>query len=214
VCMRCQKFGVDCDGYVAIPTSWKACTPRMPHDIVPRPASLLRYKPIIAVQGSEDERRYYQLFCDQTAFELGGYFPTDFWNRIVLQESLSEPFIRHAVVTIGALTKTILDSKLSSSAMVVPPTTHDQRHHEFALKQYNKAIVKLRHSLAKGVPQLRRVLVACLLFVCFENFHGDYDAGGKHIQRGVSLLRTMASTKPGIIRRQKVLQGTNRWIYP
>ena len=56
------------------------------------------------------------------------------------------------------------------------------------LKQYDKAIVRLRHSLAKGEPQFRRALVACLLFVCFRSFNGDYDAGGKHIQCGVSLL--------------------------
>lgn len=94
--------------------------PIAPYAIVPRPTSLLKYRPIIFVPGSEEERRYYQLFCDQTASELGGYFPTDFWNRIVLQEPLSEPFIRHAVVAIRALTKTLLDSKLAPSAMVLP----------------------------------------------------------------------------------------------
>jgi hypothetical protein len=72
--------------------------------------------------------------------------------------------------------------------MTAPLTTYDKRHCELALKQYNKAIAKLRHSLAKGEPQLRRALVAYLLFVCFENFNGDYDAGDKHIQCGVSLL--------------------------
>jgi hypothetical protein len=72
--------------------------------------------------------------------------------------------------------------------MATPLTTYDKRHHEFAPKQYNKAIVKLRHSLAKGEPQLRRALLACLLFICFGSFNGDHDTGGKYIQRGVNLL--------------------------
>jgi hypothetical protein len=113
--MRCQKFGVDCDGYAAESTPRKRGLTIAPHAILPRPTSLLKYRPIISVPGSEEKLRYYQLFCDQTASELGGYFPTDFWNRIVLQESLSKPLIRHAVVATGALAKTLLDSKLAPS---------------------------------------------------------------------------------------------------
>jgi hypothetical protein len=153
------------------PPPGSAVLPSRHMDIIPRPTSLMRYRSIIAVPGSEEEGRYYQLFCDQTAFELGGCFSTDLWSRTAGR--LSEPFIRHAVVAIGALTETLPDSKLAPSVMAAPLTTYDKRHHEFALKQYNKAIVKLRHSLDKGESQLRRALVACLLFVCSENFNGD-----------------------------------------
>jgi hypothetical protein len=67
-----EIFGIDCDGYAAKPTTRRRYDSIAPYDIVPRLTSLMRYRPIIAVLGSEEERRYYQLLCDQTAFELGG----------------------------------------------------------------------------------------------------------------------------------------------
>lgn len=144
--------------------------------------------PAFSIPGDEQERHYYQLFCDRTASDLASHYPTDFWKRIAVQESYSEPAIRHAIVALGALTKSLHESENQPFGMIMPPSNASVEHHEFALKQYSKAIVNLRQTLAKGKPQIRTALVACLLFVCFENFHGDYEAAAKHMQCGLSLV--------------------------
>lgn len=183
-CNRCKKFGRECDGYLSDLSSRRGSL--VP--LKPRPSCANVCMPDSSIPGDEQERRYYQLFCDRTATELAGYYPTDFWKRIAVQESSSEPAIRHAVVALGALTKSLHESENQPFGMIMPPSNTSVEHHEFALKQYNKAIINLRQTLSKGKPQIRTALVACLLFVCFENFHGDYEAAAKHMQCGLSLV--------------------------
>lgn len=65
--------------------------------------------PTIGVTGDEMELRYFQLFQSQAAPKLSGPFSSQFWTRLVLQESHSEPAIRHAVVAVGALHKNMVD---------------------------------------------------------------------------------------------------------
>jgi hypothetical protein len=140
------------------------------------------------VLGDDQERKYHQLFCEKTANDLAGFFPTDFWTRIALQEGHSEPTIRHAVVALGALTKSVHESEHQPFGMIMPPSSSSVEHHEFALSQYNKAIINMRQTLSGGKPPIRTALIACLLFVCFENFQGDCEAATKHLQCGLSLL--------------------------
>jgi hypothetical protein len=193
-CNRCKKFGRECDGYLSDLSSRRGSL--VP--LKPRPSGANVCMPTFSVPGDEQERRYYQLFCDRTASDLAGHYPTDFWKRIAVQESFSEPAIRHAVVALGALTKSLHESENQPFGMIMPPSSASVEHHEFALKQYNKAIVNLRQTLSKGKPQIRTALVACLLFVCFENFHGDYGAAAKHMQCGLSLVdQWQAQSSPG-----------------
>jgi hypothetical protein len=181
-CDRCKKFGRECDGYT---TQRSSSRRESLIPIQPRPDYLQVYAPAFSVPGDETERRYFQIFCDRTAHDLAGYFPTSFWQRGVLQESHSDSSVRHAVIALGALTKT-LDSSLGVNVF---ETSNDAtEHHEYALSQYNKAIVYLRQTLAKGNPSIRTALVACLLFICFENFHGDHDAANSHVLCGLGLL--------------------------
>lgn len=195
-CDRCKKFGRECDGYLSDLSSRRGSL--VP--LKPRPSCVNVCLPTFSIPGDEQERRYYQLFCDRTASDLAGYYPTDFWKRIAVQESFSEPAIRHAIVALGALTKSLHESENQPFGMIMPPSNASVEHHEFALKQYNKAIVNLRQSLSKGKPQIRTALVACLLFVCFENFHGDYEAAAKHMQCGLSLVdQWQAQSSPGQI---------------
>jgi Fungal Zn(2)-Cys(6) binuclear cluster domain/Fungal specific transcription factor domain len=189
-CLRCQKFGRECDGYAEERSTAKV-TSFIP--IQPRPTALSINTPALLVPGNEPERHYFQIFCDEMAPNLPGYFTTEFWSCTVLQLSHSEPAIRHAVVALGALTKTLLDGELQSSSMGICNSLNSSsgaltEHHEFALSQYNKAIVNLRRTLAEDRPAIRTALIASLLFVCFENFHGDHEAAGQQVQCGLGLI--------------------------
>lgn len=196
-CLRCKKFGRECDGYL----SDQSCSRRnslIP--LKPRPSSLNSPPPVVLFPGDEQERSYYQVFCDQTATDLAGFIRTDFWRRIALQESYSGPAIRHAVVALGALTKSHHVSDNQLFGMTSSPSNASVEHREYALSQYNKAIVNFRQALAKKDPHIRTALMACLLFVGFENFHGDYEAAARHMQCGLSLLEQWQSQNaPGRI---------------
>jgi Fungal specific transcription factor domain/Fungal Zn(2)-Cys(6) binuclear cluster domain len=192
-CLRCKKFGRECDGYASDQANSRRNS-LVP--LKPRPTCQTISAPAFSLPEDEQERRYYELFCDRTAADLAGYYPTDFWKRIALQEGHSEPAITHAVVALGALTKCIHESGSEAFSMIMPRSSASEEHHEYALSQYNRAIVELRHALAKGKPQIRTALIACLLFVCFENFHGDYEAAARHMQCGLSLLEQWQATNP------------------
>ena len=139
------------------------------------------------------EGQYFQVFRVRTASELSGFFDSDFWTRSVLQESHSEASIRHAVIALGALYKTL---EAASESPPGSPQVHyntespnDQDHYCFALGQYGKAIKRLRDSLAKNEANARRtVLISIVLFTCFQSFIGDHKAAIGQVQHGLRLL--------------------------
>jgi hypothetical protein len=133
------------------------------------------------------ELRYFKLFQSQAAPKLSGPFSSEFWTRLVLQESHSEPAIRHAVVAVGALHKTMAEYLKSSGEGV--SSSEQKAHHDFALRQFQKAIREIRERMSNGHVRLRLALISCLLFICFESFHGDLDSAMAQVSSGLGLLR-------------------------
>jgi len=159
------------------------------------------------------EGQYFQVFRTHTANELSGFFDSDFWTRSVLQESHSEASIRHAVVALGALYKTL--EKVAES----PPSSPDSSlsyytdsaptHYNFALQQYGKALTRMRESLERGERRSQRtILMSIVLFTCFQSFTGDHRAAISQIQSGLGLLeeRRQDSRQPLISRQDDVVE--------
>ena len=61
-------------------------------------------------------------------------------------------------------------------------------HHEFALRQYSKAIACMRKGVERGNQPLRTTLLACMLIVCFETYHGDHKSALAQIKIGLGLI--------------------------
>ena len=159
------------------------------------------------------EGQYFQLFRTHTASELSGFFDSDFWTRSVLQESHSEASIRHAVVALGALYKTL--EKVAESPPGSPesnPTYHTDSaptHYNFALQEYGKALTRMRESLERGERRSQRtILMSIVLFTCFQSFTGDHRAAITQIQSGLGLLeeRRQDSRQPLIGRQDDVVE--------
>jgi hypothetical protein len=159
------------------------------------------------------EGQYFQVFRTRTAGELSGFFDSDFWTRSVLQESHWEPSVRHAVVALGALYKTLETS--SESPPGSPHAHHEAEtvrdHYNFALAQQNKAIKRLRESIdmEKNVAQSRRTtLISNVLHICFQSFIGDHKAAIVHVQSGLRILeeRRPESTHPPASRGGAVVE--------
>lgn len=157
------------------------------------------------------EGQYFQVFQKHTASELSGFFDSEFWTRSVLQESHSEASIRHAVVALGALYKTL------ESAAESPPTSpnsnnHDDsapNHYNFALQQYGKALTRLRESLDNAETRSQRTtLISVVLFTCFQSFTGDHKAAIFQIQHGLQMLheRQQESKQPLIQRKEDAVE--------
>ena len=160
--------------------------------IKPRPLLSL-YTPKITVPGNADERRYFQLFSQTTAAELCGYFDSAFWARTVLQASLNEASIRHAVTAIAALSK-IAEEKLTNPQPMGISIIMNE-HYRFGIQQYNKAIMSLRETLASKENVLRTALIACILFVCIEAIQGDQAAASGQIHGGLNLMQQVSRSR-------------------
>lgn len=156
------------------------------------------------------EGQYFRVFRSHTASELSGFFDSDFWQRSVLQESHSEASIRHAVVAIGALYKTLESQTESPPGSPETGTfTTAPSHYEFALQQYGKSIARLRESLADQETRSERTtLISIVLFTCFQSFTGDHKAAIKQIQHGLSFLeeRRQESEQPVVRKKDDVVE--------
>ncbi|KAH8672818.1 hypothetical protein BGZ60DRAFT_430124 [Tricladium varicosporioides] len=179
----------------------------------PTEPTVIPFAPTVYLRGGlsfdEQEGQYFQVFRTHTANELSGFFDSEFWTRSVLQVSHTEASIRHAVVALGALYKTL--EKASES----PPSSPDSNnafdtapdHYNFALQQYGKAITRLREALQNNETRSQRnILISIVLFTCFQSFTGDHKAAISQIQHGLHLLeeRRQESKQP-LIRRKEDL---------
>jgi Fungal Zn(2)-Cys(6) binuclear cluster domain len=103
-CERCRKSGWQCDGYGVIKSKSNSPAPIRPQDAT----SLSTYNASIIPQNDldGDEQRYFQVYLDQTSTSLDLQDTTPlFWKQVVLQESISNPCVRHGLVAIGAVAK-------------------------------------------------------------------------------------------------------------
>ncbi|KAJ9148382.1 Transcriptional regulatory protein moc3 [Pleurostoma richardsiae] len=148
---------------------------------------------------SEHEGLYFQLFQTHTASELSGYFDSVFWSRTVLQECHSEAAIRHAVVALGALYKTLEKTSESPPGspcdQVEQPIDNAFRHWEVAIKQYSNACNALVSVGGQDSRSNRTRLMASVLLACFDSFIGDHKQAIVQIQNGLALLEQLRAQR-------------------
>ncbi|CAJ2508183.1 Uu.00g093690.m01.CDS01 [Anthostomella pinea] len=146
----------------------------------------------------QQEAQYFQLFREHTASELSGFFDSSFWTRHVLQECHSEEAIRHSVVALGALYKTL--EKMSESPPGSPSdmmdfSDHASRHWEFAFRHYSLAINAVVNSASQDQTNQRMSLMASVLLACFDSFIGHHKQAIVQIQSGLRLLETLRAER-------------------
>jgi hypothetical protein len=134
----------------------------------------------IDVVGGLDERRSFHHFRIRTADDLSGCFDSNFWNRLVLQLSHSEPAIKHALIALGAAHESYQAGRVDS--FITPG---------FALQHYNRAINFLNQHLSNPNRRATEVtLICCAIFICFESVRGNYDAAIVHLKSGIEILKS------------------------
>ncbi|KAI4867237.1 hypothetical protein F4820DRAFT_414237 [Hypoxylon rubiginosum] len=144
------------------------------------------------------EALYFQLFRERTASELSGFFDSSFWTRSVLQECHSEEAIRHAVVALGALYKTLekmTESPPGTPSGRVEPTDSAVQHWEVAFRNYSLALNSMVNSFSQDASSQRTSLMATVLLACFDSFIGDHKQAIVQIQSGLRLLETLRAQR-------------------
>jgi hypothetical protein len=176
-CLKCTKTGRKCDGYEV---KGNDALLLVEHDGFLDPITRL---PFSFPSDNDQERRAFQFFCTKTASEIAGFLPSDFWNKLILQASHTDPVIRHAVIALGSVHETYegeAPGHLRSGKVT---------RQAFALRQSNEAIRRLRTRLSMGVPQSgESVLLSCVLFICLETFLGNHQAALAHLESGLKIL--------------------------
>jgi len=150
--------------------------------------------PILNISGTELERRSWHHFRCHTAPILAGYFDFDFWNRILLQMSHSEPILRHAMIAVSVVHEWAAKvGNLPIDAM----EWQKERDHRFALEHYNSAISLLVSRSKPTGPPLDITLMVCILFVCIEFLQHNKENAISHVKNGLSILKSLESKELG-----------------
>ncbi|KAI1375205.1 hypothetical protein F4677DRAFT_455094 [Hypoxylon crocopeplum] len=163
----------------------------------PVDSTLTLYRPS-TLSFDSSEGQYFQLFRERTASELSGFFDSSFWTRSVLQECHSEEAIRHSVVALGALYKTLekmSESPPGSPSGLVEMTDNAVRHWEVAFKHYSLALNSMVSSTSQDQSSQRTSLMATVLLACFDSFIGDHKQAIVQIQSGLRLLETLRAQR-------------------
>jgi hypothetical protein len=71
----------------------------------------------------------------------------------------------------------------------------ESKRREFAYHDYNKAIIKMRKTIAEKALDLRTRLIASLLFICFEVYHCNKVSAVAQIETMSSLLEAQVKNQ-------------------
>ncbi|CEI68087.1 hypothetical protein FVEN_g7645 [Fusarium venenatum] len=179
-CQKCVKTGRTCDGYESVfrpfsspPASSsnridvRKTSPESAGDSIPLdPITLNRYLSTKTIFGVD-------INCNQEAEQ-------------VLQQSLNDASIRHALLSLQALRNDL------DSMMTVGLASPEQQKlsYNYGLQQYSKALTGLALNLSTPSPEtLKSALLCCQVLISVEQVRGNFSAMGVHIIRGLNIMR-------------------------
>lgn len=194
-CLRCIRFGVDCDGYPATnrPAAVIASRTLLPKDQHTK-LDTLDVPKILGIYSEprfKDERegRCFQFFCEETASQIAGPDQMMLWGQLIPQACEAAPFVKSAVIAIAAM------SKIKTGTVA----SHQVRGlYEFALDQYSRCLQGMRRCAASGKHEMRNVLLACILVFCFETMQGNPGAASTHARTAMMLMHRWTEEEPEI----------------
>lgn len=134
--------------------------------------------------GDEQEGLYISFFHNKTAAVLAGYFDSSFWERLVLQVSVSEPAVRHAIAALGSLHEYHERNRLFKTKVSL-----ENGQSLFSLEQYTKSVYHLnRYLCTEKFPSIDIILICCVLFITLESFQGNSESTTRHLLSGSKII--------------------------
>ncbi|KAL3481474.1 hypothetical protein BJX99DRAFT_218417 [Aspergillus californicus] len=176
-CQKCVKTGRTCDGYESPFRFVTSLEPVLPAfiKVAPQEIHLLN--------------RY---FSTKTIFDVNLGCVEE--ARQVIQASLSNPPIQHAIVSLKALREDLeLSGDGAESIAQQTPSFH------YGIQQYSKALGGLASNLSSPGPNgLKSALLCCQIFISIEQVQKNYAAMAQHIIRGLRIMHQNGA-RPSLI---------------
>ena len=193
VCSRCVSAGRVCQGYGVFGGGGSFYTNfygpehhlAAPADssALPRPENAVSF-----LLASPEEKLHLEWFRRRTVTKLPGSFQSDFWTTLLIQASVSEPCILHAVLALGSFHKVVIENGVEpyATAHGAPPSKAEQ----LTLRHSVKAIRHLQpYFSSTDKASFRIALIACIVFASTDLMRSRFKAAQIHFQNGIRLLR-------------------------
>ncbi|KAK4504193.1 hypothetical protein PRZ48_005109 [Zasmidium cellare] len=197
-CRRCSSTGRHCLGYemsLAL-LQGQSCQDRalLPQNqslvkiqSVPRPIASFPTGMNFMVIGPH-EAQAFDFFRKQTLYFLPGCATATTWETIAMQLSHSEPALTCAIVAVGSMHQ----ARTGRPAGLVMPV-YEPAQFEFAMDEYSRSVGLIQKYINENQSQSNKnsvevVLLACLMFICFELLHGNNYLGILHLRTGLRIL--------------------------
>ncbi|KAK3352523.1 C6 zinc finger domain protein [Lasiosphaeria hispida] len=187
ICRRCSLTGRFCEGYGIWGGGNTSSTPKCPltagSDDLQIISRTLASIPLLA--SSVEENGYFEWFRSRAARKLPGTFFSDFWRTLLVQATVQEPAVLHAVLALSAAHKRgPAEAHLTEKSGTVMDSQE-----RFMLQQYVKAIGYLQpHFSAKDRASSRVALITCFVFICLDFLRSHFESAQVHLQNGLRIL--------------------------
>ncbi|CAK1358774.1 unnamed protein product [Cercospora beticola] len=117
------------------------------------------------------------------------YFDNHFWRSLLVQASLVELALAHAVVTVGVFAEQ--RSGLCGNEQRNLETSHEH----MALATYNKSITQLAKLSVSANDNTEVILLACILYICVEFLRGNEEEAVRHFNGGMAIIANLIAGK-------------------
>jgi hypothetical protein len=127
------------------------------------------------------EARSFQYFQLRTLPSWTEFFSSELWSKKVLQLSHTEPAIKHGILALSTM-----HERYENTAPIFSTDIKDSAFVQYVLAvKHSNALLKAHQ---EGKAGLEVVLIACIIFTCYENLAGNYKAADMHLQNGLRIL--------------------------
>lgn len=182
-CQKCLSSGRTCDGYSSPFRNYSNQPAK--HAYIGSINSKISLQP---TQFTSDEARSEEIdllnryFSTKTLFDVK--LPCDEEARQVLEASLTDPAIRHAVSSLKALRADLETSEASSGSDIQQTSSY-----HYGLQQYSLALRGLASKLSyPDSGGLKSALLCCQVLISIEQVRQNFAAMALHIIRGLRIM--------------------------
>ncbi|TVY17161.1 hypothetical protein LARI1_G006108 [Lachnellula arida] len=194
-CQKCVNTGRTCDGYES---PFKLFINNAHAGGIQSDVGLRPIQPTFIKVAPHDIDLLNRYFSTKTMFDVK--LGCDEEARQVLQASLTDPPIRHAVSSLRALRED-LETSGDGPASIVQPTLG----YHYGIQQYNMALGGLASNLSSpGSNELKSALLCCQIFISIEQVQKNYAAMAQHIIRGLRIMHEYRA-RPGFVAANKLV---------
>jgi hypothetical protein len=198
-CQKCVDTGRTCDGYESPFRFFTSQPINNAHaGGIKSGVGLQPIRPTLTEIAPQDIDLLNRYFSTKTMFDVK--LGCDEEARQVLQASLTDPPIRHAVLSLRALRE-----HLETSGDVPASVAQQTPSYDYGLQQYCMALGGLASNLSSpGSNGLKSALLCCQIFISIEQVRGNYAAMAQHIIRGLRIMHEYRA-RPDFVAANKLV---------